>query len=450
MLDIPRTGRFNLGSTVMAVNRRDARMPNHDLASDVANPPENQRTFSLDGRLTLNWCTQGDRQAGWFHASDAPVTVIAADPIEHAEPAVLATVAAWGAERARRGLAVEIDDSAKSVYAWRSGLLSALRGGQAPHVPNRRVLPITHVRSEHDIAQVALRLRELLGLDDPTGQAVAYCVAEVLRNVFEHSSSRVGAWIAAGHFDRTGRITVAVADAGEGIPDHIRRAHRAAIDDVAATTTAVQPYVTGSSDRNRNAGLGLHMTRRLAVMTGGGFWVYSGNAVLRDDPVKASDDRHQTQLDARAAQARAPGTTVVLTMYPQGERSLAEALDTARREASGGKAGSKRGFGRFRKAPPPGARVVRVEPDMSTIAQDKDRARIIRTDEILPALAAEQDVWIDLTDVALATQSFMHALLAEPLRKYGAKGLERCSFGCRHQQVKETVRMVVGYVLDDL
>ncbi len=69
---------------------------------------------------------------------------------------------------------------------------------------------------------------------------------------------------------------------------------------------------------------------------------------------------------------------------------------------------------------------------------------------IMPALREDRVVSIDIGGVTLTTQSFMHALLAEPLRFLGADRIQgRVWVTGASRQVKQVARLVVGYVLDE-
>jgi hypothetical protein len=82
------------------------------------------------------------------------------------------------------------------------------------------------------------------------------------------------------------RVTIAVADCGLGITQHIGQAYPDVLNDTPqALSLAMRPGITGarksmygSSD---NAGAGLFITRAIAKATGGYFVLLSGNAAFR-------------------------------------------------------------------------------------------------------------------------------------------------------------------------
>lgn len=77
-------------------------------------------------------------------------------------------------------------------------------------------------------------------------------------------------------------------------------------------------------------------------------------------------------------------------------------------------------------------------------AENKDVARDIRLQEIIPALENHEEVVLDFSGVGAATQSFIHALMSDVLRKFGNDVLDRISF----KSCSETIQKIVGIVVD--
>lgn len=90
---------------------------------------------------------------------------------------------------------------------------------------------------------------------------------------------------------------------------------------------------------------------------------------------------------------------------------------------------------------------IRVPADVGDFAEDKDRAREIRTTVLLPALEAGDDVVLEFSEVGYATQSFVHALIGEGLSRYGENFLNRVAFRGCGPQVRNIVALVVDYSL---
>ena len=90
---------------------------------------------------------------------------------------------------------------------------------------------------------------------------------------------------------------------------------------------------------------------------------------------------------------------------------------------------------------------VKVEAGNRGFAEDKDAAKQLRKDIIMPALAADKTVILDFSNVTSSTQSFVHALVGEPLQKIGEKVLTKLEFRSCAPQIKSLVQLVVDYTL---
>lgn len=81
-------------------------------------------------------------------------------------------------------------------------------------------------------------------------------------------------------------------------------------------------------------------------------------------------------------------------------------------------------------------------------AENKDIGRDIRMKDILPALENNEEVILDFKNVESTTQSFVHSLISDVLRKYGEGALDRVAFKSCNDTVKQLVNIVVDYMQD--
>jgi hypothetical protein len=88
---------------------------------------------------------------------------------------------------------------------------------------------------------------------------------------------------------------------------------------------------------------------------------------------------------------------------------------------------------------------IKVPPGIEGFVEDKDLARSLRKEKIIPALNAGERVVIDFSDVKYATQSFVHALVGEALRRFGEEALSDLEFRNCSQQLKSVIELVVDY-----
>ena len=90
---------------------------------------------------------------------------------------------------------------------------------------------------------------------------------------------------------------------------------------------------------------------------------------------------------------------------------------------------------------------VKITAVSGEFAEDKDSAKAIREQTILPALDAGHQVCLDFSTIQFATQSFVHALIGEALKKYGEDSLDRFEFKNCSPQIRGLIELVVDYSL---
>lgn len=89
---------------------------------------------------------------------------------------------------------------------------------------------------------------------------------------------------------------------------------------------------------------------------------------------------------------------------------------------------------------------LKLLPLVGNFAENKDTARELRLEKIIPALEKEQEVTLDFSGVNSATQSFIHALISDLIRKYGSPVLDRVFFKSCNENVKQIINVVVEYM----
>ncbi|MBR0460709.1 STAS-like domain-containing protein [Candidatus Saccharibacteria bacterium] len=82
--------------------------------------------------------------------------------------------------------------------------------------------------------------------------------------------------------------------------------------------------------------------------------------------------------------------------------------------------------------------------------ENKDTARKIRLEIILPCLEKKENITIDFKNVTGATQSFIHALLADPIRKYPEIVFDKITFKNCTDDIKIVIQIVEEYTQESL
>lgn len=85
-----------------------------------------------------------------------------------------------------------------------------------------------------------------------------------------------------------------------------------------------------------------------------------------------------------------------------------------------------------------------------SFAENKDVARDIRINEIIPAIIGKQEVVLDFDKVDAVTQSFIHALISDLFRKFGFEVLDIVGFKSCNATVKKIIEIVIDYMQEGL
>lgn len=92
-------------------------------------------------------------------------------------------------------------------------------------------------------------------------------------------------------------------------------------------------------------------------------------------------------------------------------------------------------------------KVIEIMPEVGKFAENKDEARKLRVEIILPTLENGGSIALDFKQVEYATQSFIHALIGGALRQYGENVLDRIEFMNCSAQLQGVIELVVDYSL---
>jgi anti-sigma regulatory factor (Ser/Thr protein kinase) len=132
---------------------------------------------------------------------------------------------------------------------------------------------------DSDYWQVAAELTDALcercATDDIAKAAVRVCLDEIAENVVHHADAPAG-FAAAQGWRRTNEFEIAIVDLGVGIRTSLTKndAYSHIKDDATAIDTALQAQVTSTPERN--AGIGLFITKMVLKANGGSLFVRSG------------------------------------------------------------------------------------------------------------------------------------------------------------------------------
>jgi hypothetical protein len=89
---------------------------------------------------------------------------------------------------------------------------------------------------------------------------------------------------------------------------------------------------------------------------------------------------------------------------------------------------------------------IKIADYTGAFAENKDTARKIRLEFIFPAIEKGSNVVLDFLGVDSSTQSFIHALISELIRKRGVDILDVVSFGNCNETIRKIISIVVEYM----
>ncbi len=94
--------------------------------------------------------------------------------------------------------------------------------------------------------------------------------------------------------------------------------------------------------------------------------------------------------------------------------------------------------------------IVKMFEYIGNYGENKDMAKQIRIEKILPSLENEEEITIDFEKVTGVTQSFIHALLADPIRKYPEIVFDKVTFKNCTDSVKVVIEIVEEYMQESM
>ena len=94
--------------------------------------------------------------------------------------------------------------------------------------------------------------------------------------------------------------------------------------------------------------------------------------------------------------------------------------------------------------------IVKMEDLVGKFAENKDVAKEIREKTLLPALDEGKAVTFDFGGVDGATQSFIHALMSDALRKYPENVYDDVFFKGANEEIQEIISIVYRYMQESM
>jgi hypothetical protein len=95
-------------------------------------------------------------------------------------------------------------------------------------------------------------------------------------------------------------------------------------------------------------------------------------------------------------------------------------------------------------------KIIKIQKKAGDFAENKDIAKKLRVEEIMSALSKNQDVILDFDNVSAATQSFIHALLSDPIREFKDLAFDHLIYKNANSSIREIISIVYRYMQESL
>ncbi len=83
-------------------------------------------------------------------------------------------------------------------------------------------------------------------------------------------------------------------------------------------------------------------------------------------------------------------------------------------------------------------------------AENKDIAKKLRIEKIMPALSKGDEIILDFDGVSGATQSFIHALISDPIRELKDVAFDNLAYQNANKDIREIISIVYRYMQESL
>lgn len=95
-------------------------------------------------------------------------------------------------------------------------------------------------------------------------------------------------------------------------------------------------------------------------------------------------------------------------------------------------------------------KTIKIFKFAGEFAENKDIAKKVRIEVIIPSLSKGNEVIIDFEGVGGVTQSFVHALISDPIREYKDIAFDNLFYKHVNDDIKGIISIVYRYMQESL
>lgn len=305
-----------------------------------------------------------------------------------------------------------------------------------PKLLETNIFPILIVNSEDcdKAIKFAKKYTENFGIEYE--KTLRYVLNEILSNTLDHGRNGRNIFSMLQLFwdEQNQEFSFIVADVGVGIKTHLRQTYPQLANDVEAILHAIKPKVSGTFGKTtsnygkiNNAGVGLFFSSNFAQRLNADMFIISGNGFVHISP---------TEIIQKELIHKWKGTFV----YVKIKLGLLENVSFEEMRIEIEEAIPKNEFSLEVEN-----YYLNLKNYFGVAIENKDLAKKIRDEKLLPALDENKTMTIDFEDIVFATDSVLNAMLATPIHQLGLKAYKKIKV----INVASDIRVMLDFIFDD-
>lgn len=300
---------------------------------------------------------------------------------------------------------------------------------------NRRQTLVIHNSVDREKA-LEFGRRYTENLDIEYEKTIRYVLNELLYNTLEHGKNETDLPSLLQFIWKNDKNEFAfiVADIGVGIRKHLRQTYPNLATDSEAILHSIKPQISGTFGRQNtgyetknNAGVGLFFSSNIAQRLNADMFIVSGNGFVHISP---------TEIISKELEHQWKGTFV----YVKIKLGLIEDLNLQKMLSE-----ITKSIPKTEKVTTDNNLYISVRNYFGRYAEDKDLAKKIRDEKLIPALAENKSLTIDFEEIVSAPHSLLNAMLATPIERLGLAAYKKIKIINAAPEIRETL----DFIFDD-
>ena len=95
-------------------------------------------------------------------------------------------------------------------------------------------------------------------------------------------------------------------------------------------------------------------------------------------------------------------------------------------------------------------KTIKLKTLIGDFGENKDIAKKLRIEKIMPELSKGNEIILDFSEISGVTQSFIHALVSDPIRELRDTALDNLAYANANKDVREVISIVYRYMQESL